>query len=44
MCVNLIGVACNNVERMCIIDLAGMWKPEIARLLASPRGAEGYLT
>ena len=31
MCVNSIGVACDDVERLCIIDVAVKQKPEIAR-------------
>ena len=30
MCLYSIGVACGDVERLCIIDVAVKWKPEIA--------------
>ena len=30
MCVNSIGVACDDVERLCIIDVAAKYKPEVA--------------
>ena len=30
MCVNSIGVACDDVERLCIVDVAVKYKSEIA--------------
>ena len=45
VCVNSISVACDDVERLCIIDVAvKTGNCPTRRPLASPRGAEGYLT
>ena len=47
MCVDSIGVACDDFERLRIIDVAIKYVETgicpTRRPLASPRGAEGYL-